>query len=210
MGIRTLTVFGTRPEAIKMAPLINQLKQRNIENKICLTGQHQHMLAPILELFNITPDFNLDVMSANQGLANLTSKILLGLEQVFKEFKPDIVLVHGDTTTTFAASLSAYYHRVRIAHIEAGLRTGNIYSPWPEEANRKLTAALTEIHFTPTELSRENLIAEGISLQKIFVTGNTVIDALLEMTQRIDSSTRLHNEFTKSFSFYHMNENSYW
>ncbi|OCH97572.1 UDP-N-acetylglucosamine 2-epimerase [Legionella jamestowniensis] len=201
MGIRTLTVFGTRPEAIKMAPLINQLKQRNIENKICLTGQHQHMLAPILELFNITPDFNLDVMSANQGLANLTSKILLGLEQVFKEFKPDIVLVHGDTTTTFAASLSAYYHRVRIAHIEAGLRTGNIYSPWPEEANRKLTAALTEIHFTPTELSRENLIAEGISLQKIFVTGNTVIDALLEMTQRIDSSTRLHNEFTKSFSF---------
>ncbi|KTC81440.1 non-hydrolyzing UDP-N-acetylglucosamine 2-epimerase [Legionella brunensis] len=200
--INTLTVFGTRPEAIKLAPVIRELKAHSqVNNKICVTGQHQQMLQPVLDLFNIKPDFNLNVMSKNQGLTTLTTKILTGLEELFNNFKPHLVLVHGDTTTTFAASLSAYYHQIPVAHIEAGLRTGNINSPWPEEANRKLAGALAAIHFAPTELARDNLLREGVLPEKIYVTGNTVIDALFEMTRKIDAELEFDIQLAKSFPF---------
>lgn len=202
MTINTLCIFGTRPEAIKMAPLIKQLEANPAFNsKICITGQHQQMLNSVLNLFEINPDFNLHVMTENQDLSNLTAKILIGLADVFKQYKPDLVLVHGDTTTTLAASIAAYYHHIPIAHIEAGLRTGDINSPWPEEANRKLTSSLAALHFAPTESARHNLLHEGITPDRIHVTGNTVIDALCTMINKIDNQTEQANQLAQQFPF---------
>ena len=202
MTVNTLCVFGTRPEAIKMAPLIKELEARNtICNKICVTAQHQQMLESVLNLFEIKPDFNLRVMTANQDLSGLTTKILCGLSEVFKEYRPDFVLVHGDTTTTLAASLSAYYHRIPVIHIEAGLRTGDLTSPWPEEANRKLAGALAMVHFAPTQGSRDNLLREGVAPESIYITGNTVIDALNCMADKINQNPALYCRLSSTFPF---------
>lgn len=177
--IKVMTVFGTRPEAIKMAPLVKELKKREeIESKVCVTAQHRQMLDQVLNLFNIVPDYDLNVMQNMQTLSGITTKVLLGLEGVFKDAKPDIVLVHGDTTTTFAGSLAAFYNKIKIGHVEAGLRTYNKYFPYPEEMNRRLTGALADLHFAPTLNSKQNLLNEGIKEENIFVTGNTVIDAM--------------------------------
>jgi len=186
--MKILTVFGTRPEAIKMAPLFHALaNDERFESKVCVTAQHREMLDQVLELFKITPDYDLNLMKAGQTLPEVTSRILLELTPVLKEFKPDVVLVHGDPATTFAASLAAYYEQIAVGHVEAGLRTGNIYSPWPEEGNRKLTGALTKYHFAPTENSKQNLLNENIASSNIHVTGNTVIDALLLVKAQIES-----------------------
>lgn len=200
--INTFCVFGTRPEAIKMAPLILELQGNpNICNKVCVTSQHQQMLDPVLNLFQIIPDYNLQVMTPNQDLTSLSIKILMRLAEVFKEYKPDLVLVHGDTTTAFTASLSAYYHRIPVAHIEAGLRTGNINSPWPEEANRKLISTLALAHFAPTTGASKNLIKEAVPTEKIFVTGNTVIDAMNVMVNKIDNDSNLRHKLRQEFPF---------
>ena len=165
---KILIVFGTRPEAIKMAPLVHAFeKDMRIEFKVCLTAQHREMLDQVLELFKINPDFDLNIMSHGQSLSDITSKILLELKPILEDYKPDIVLVHGDTATTFAASLAAYYQHIPVGHIEAGLRTGNIYSPWPEEANRKLTSVIASYHFAPTETSKTNLLNEGLKEDNI-------------------------------------------
>jgi UDP-N-acetylglucosamine 2-epimerase (non-hydrolysing) len=202
MLINTLCIFGTRPETIKMAPVIQHLNTHPLfQNKICVTGQHQQMLEAALDLFNIQPDFNLRVMTANQNLSHLTSKILLGLTDIFSQNKPDLILVHGDTTTTLTASLAAYYHQIPIAHVEAGLRTGNLNSPFPEEANRKLAGALANVHFAPTEQARQNLLNEGIKEQTIHVTGNTVIDALFDMVHTIETQPKLIHSLQAQFPF---------
>ena len=202
MSLNTLCIFGTRPEAIKMAPIIKALEaHKYFSNKTCVTGQHQQMLSSVLDLFEIAPDFNLEVMTPNQDLSTLTAKILTGLVSVFKQYQPQLVLVHGDTTTTLAASLSAYYHHIPVAHVEAGLRTGDINSPWPEEANRKLAGALAAVHFAPTPLSRFNLLQEGVASETIFVTGNTVIDALFKMNNKIEAQPELCNKLHQSFPF---------
>ena len=202
MLINTLCIFGTRPEAIKMAPVIKQLEaDPRFNSKICVTGQHQQMLDSVLNLFQITPNFNLHVMTENQDLSHLTAKILTGLADVFKQYKPDLVLVHGDTTTTLAASISAYYHRIPVAHVEAGLRTGDINSPWPEEANRKLSGALATLHFAPTNGSRNNLLREGTAPEHIHVTGNTVIDALYGMVNKINTQPELDHILAQQFFF---------
>lgn len=190
--MKTLCIFGTRPEAIKMAPLVLALAaDERFEAKVCVTGQHREMLDQVLELFAISPDFDLKIMKPGQDLTDVTTAILQGLKAVLTEFKPDIVLVHGDTATTFAASLAAYYHQIPVAHVEAGLRTGNLYSPWPEEGNRKLTGALAKLNFAPTETSQDNLLREGINPDNIVVTGNTVIDALLDVVKRLDQDPEL-------------------
>lgn len=200
---KVLLVFGTRPEAIKMAPLALQLKENNesFETKVCVTGQHRQMLDQVLELFNLTPDFDLNLMKPGQTLSDVTSGVLKGLEAVFAEWLPDVVLVHGDTATTFAASLAAYYHKVKIGHVEAGLRTGDIYSPWPEEANRKLTGALASYHFAPTQSSYNNLIKENINPENITITGNTVIDALLKVKEKVETDHKIIADFKAQFSF---------
>ncbi|HIF9166844.1 TPA: non-hydrolyzing UDP-N-acetylglucosamine 2-epimerase [Photobacterium damselae] len=199
---RILTVFGTRPEAIKMAPLVHALaKDERFDAKVCVTAQHREMLDQVLELFEITPDYDLNLMKAGQTLNDVTAKILLELKPVLQEFKPDVVLVHGDTATTFATSLAAYYEQITVGHIEAGLRTGNIYSPWPEEANRKLTGVLTKYHFAPTETSKANLLKENYSEDDIFVTGNTVIDALLMVKEKIDTNSDLKLTLASQFPF---------
>lgn len=193
MSLKTLCVFGTRPEAIKMAPLALALAaDERFEAKVCVTGQHREMLDQVLGLFAIEPDFDLNIMKPGQDLTDVTTSILQGMKTVFAEFKPDVVLVHGDTATTFATSLAAYYQQIPVAHVEAGLRTGNIYSPWPEEANRKLTGALANLHFAPTETSQANLLREGIAPTNIIVTGNTVIDALLDVVKRLDHDKELN------------------
>ena len=200
--MKVLTVFGTRPEAIKMAPLVQQLAADNaFDAKVCVTGQHRQMLDQVLALFNITPDYDLAIMKPGQDLTDVTTAILQGLKPILQQFKPDIVLVHGDTATTFAASLAAYYQQIAVGHVEAGLRTGNIYSPWPEEANRKLTGALAQLHFAPTELSAENLRAEGVRPGNIIVTGNTVIDALLQVADKVNTDMLLKQQFAEQFSF---------
>ncbi|MBQ3022831.1 MAG: UDP-N-acetylglucosamine 2-epimerase (non-hydrolyzing) [Clostridia bacterium] len=176
--IKVFTVFGTRPEAIKMAPLIYELKSRpSIDCKVCVTAQHREMLDMVLNLFDIKPDFDLNIMTERQTLAGITTKALTGLEEVFRQEKPDIVLVHGDTSTTFAGSLAAYYNQIKVGHVEAGLRTYDKYFPFPEEINRRLTGVLSDLHFSPTKNNRANLINEGVNPDSIFVTGNTVIDA---------------------------------
>jgi UDP-N-acetylglucosamine 2-epimerase (non-hydrolysing) len=177
--IKVMSIFGTRPEAIKMAPLVKELeKSRYIDSIVCVTAQHRAMLDQVLELFDINPEVDMDIMKDKQTLTGITNRVLEGLEKIFEEVKPDIILVHGDTTTTFAASLSAFYKQIKVAHVEAGLRTGDKYFPFPEEMNRKLTGAIADLHFAPTYSSKKNLLKEGISETEIFVTGNTVIDAM--------------------------------
>lgn len=199
---KILTVFGTRPEAIKMAPLVHALvADDRYETKCCVTAQHREMLDQVLDLFEITPDYDLNIMQSGQTLNDVTAHIIQKLKPVLQDFKPDVVLVHGDTATTFAASLSAYYEQVEVGHVEAGLRTGNIYSPWPEEANRRLTGALTKYHFTPTETSKENLLRENFKPEDISVTGNTVIDALLMVKNKIESDSDLNSTLASQFPF---------
>ena len=177
--MKILSVFGTRPEAIKMAPLVKALEgDSRFDARVCVTAQHREMLDQVLSLFDITPDYDLDVMQSGQSLNHVTTAILQGMESILEKFQPDMVLVHGDTATTFATSLSAYYQKIAIGHVEAGLRTHNLYSPWPEEGNRKLTGGLATLHFAPTEQAKNNLLAENIASDSIAVTGNTVIDAL--------------------------------
>lgn len=199
---RVLTVFGTRPEAIKMAPVVHALAaDERFEAKVCVTAQHREMLDQVLSLFEIKPDYDLNLMKAGQTLNDITARILLEIKPVLQEFKPDVVLVHGDTATTFAASLAAYYEQIAVGHVEAGLRTGNIYSPWPEEANRKLTGALAKYHFAPTETSKQNLIQENYVEDSIIVTGNTVIDALLMVKDKIEQNSVLQATLASRFSF---------
>jgi len=198
--VKILTVFGTRPEAIKMAPLVHALaNDSRFEAKVCVTAQHREMLDQVLELFNIEPDYDLNLMKSGQTLNEVTARILLELKPVLEQFKPDVVLVHGDTATTFAASLAAYYEQISVGHVEAGLRTGNIYSPWPEEGNRKLTGSLTKYHFAPTETSKVNLLKENYADENIFVTGNTVIDALLLIKKQIEDDIELGNTLAARF-----------
>ncbi|AMC36756.1 non-hydrolyzing UDP-N-acetylglucosamine 2-epimerase [Janthinobacterium sp. B9-8] len=199
---KILVVFGTRPEAIKMAPLVRELKQRSeFETRVCVTAQHRQMLDQVLELFSIVPEYDLNLMQPGQDLSDITSRILLALKPVFEDFKPDLVLVHGDTTTSMACSLSAFYHRIRVGHIEAGLRTGDIYSPWPEELNRKITSLMAWMHFAPTEIAKNNLLNEGIKEESICITGNTVIDALLATSKQIDLDSTLSAKLHQKFSF---------
>ncbi|AZC39023.1 MULTISPECIES: non-hydrolyzing UDP-N-acetylglucosamine 2-epimerase [Pseudomonas] len=202
MTLKILSVFGTRPEAIKMAPLALALHaDERFDAKICVTGQHREMLDQVLELFELEPDFDLNIMKPGQDLTDVTTCILQGMKGVFSSYKPDIILVHGDTATTFATTLAAYYHQIPVAHIEAGLRTGNLYSPWPEEANRKLTGALAHLHFAPTQRSEQNLLQEGVLPESIYVTGNTVIDALLNVVEKLESNTKLNQQFSEQFKF---------
>lgn len=177
--IRVMSVFGTRPEAVKMAPLVKELEcHEEIESIVCVTAQHREMLDQVLELFDIKPDYDLDIMKERQTLTGITNRVLEGLDKVLDEAKPDVVLVHGDTTTSFVAALAAFYKQIKVGHVEAGLRTFNKYEPFPEEMNRKLTGSLADLHFSPTPLAKENLIAERVDESSIFITGNTVIDAL--------------------------------
>lgn len=176
--MKILVVFGTRPEAIKMAPIIKELERQNAEYKVLVTAQHRQMLDGVLEIFDIKPDFDLNIFKKGQTLTDITVETLRGLEEVFKEYLPDVLLVQGDTTTVFAGALAAFYQKIKIGHVEAGLRSGNLYSPYPEEANRKLTGVMTSYHFAPTEGNRENLLREGFDDKDIYVVGNTVIDAL--------------------------------
>ncbi|WP_455553820.1 non-hydrolyzing UDP-N-acetylglucosamine 2-epimerase [Comamonas kerstersii] len=200
--MKVLTVFGTRPEAIKMAPLVKTLNAcQGIEAKVCVTGQHRQMLDQVLELFDIQPDFDLNLMKPGQDLSDITSNVLLGMREVYKQWMPDLILVHGDTTTTLAASLSAYYAKIKVGHVEAGLRTFNKYSPWPEEMNRCLTGSIADIHFAPTSKAKANLTLEGIAENNIYITGNTVIDALLQVVQRVRNDAKLTQEFEERFSF---------
>lgn len=190
---KILIVFGTRPEAIKMAPLVKEFEKHksDFNVKVCVTAQHRSMLDQVLSIFNINVNYDLNIMKPNQDLYDITSSVLLKMRDVIKEFKPDVVFVHGDTTTTSATSLSAFYEKIPVAHIEAGLRTGNIYSPWPEEMNRKLTGAITRYHFSPTATSMENLLKENVPKKHIFVTGNTVIDALFMIVKRLKDDKSL-------------------
>ncbi|WP_193165111.1 non-hydrolyzing UDP-N-acetylglucosamine 2-epimerase [Microbulbifer hainanensis] len=200
--MKVLLVFGTRPEAIKMAPLVELLKRDSrFLVKVCVTGQHREMLDQVLKLFDIVPDYDLDIMAPGQDLYQITSRILLGLREVLTDFRPERVFVHGDTTTTLATTLASYYRQIPVAHVEAGLRTGDLYSPWPEEANRKLTGAIANLHFAPTPLSRKNLLDESVAPQQIVVTGNTVIDALLSVVRKIENDDELRQELTAAFPF---------
>ena len=203
MPLKTLSIFGTRPEAIKMAPLVLELaSDPRFESRVCVTAQHREMLDQVLELFELTPDFDLNIMKAGQTLTDVTTAIIQGLKPILEDFKPDVILVHGDTATTFAASLAAYYQQVPIAHVEAGLRTNDLYSPWPEEGNRRLTGTLAALHFAPTETSRQNLLKEGVASSAIHVTGNTVIDALLSVVDRLSSpASPLQAQFEEQFAF---------
>lgn len=180
--MKVMTVFGTRPEAIKMAPLVKALNEaEGIESVLCVTAQHREMLDQVLELFQLVPDYDLNIMKQNQTISQITSNVLIGLEEVLKKEQPDVVLVHGDTTTTFAAGLASFYQQIKVGHVEAGLRTYDKYSPYPEEMNRVLTGHLADFHFAPTERNKNNLLKESIDEKGIYITGNTVIDALLEV-----------------------------
>jgi UDP-N-acetylglucosamine 2-epimerase (non-hydrolysing) len=198
---KILTVFGTRPEAIKMAPLIKALEKRPWDSRVCVTAQHREMLDQVLDLFEIKPQFDLNIMQPDQDLHELTTRILNGVKKVLQAFQPDLVLVHGDTTTTFATTLAAFYEQIPVGHVEAGLRTGNLYSPWPEEANRKLTGALAAIHFAPTDLARQNLVQEGVQPESVHVTGNTVIDALQWVVAKLERSETDSTGFADQFPF---------
>ena len=199
---KVLLVFGTRPEAIKMAPLVMELQKQKerIETVVCVTGQHREMLDQVLEIFDIKPDYDLNIMKRGQDLYDVPARVLTGMREVLKEIKPDIVLVHGDTTTSTAAALAAFYQQIPVGHVEAGLRTHNIYSPWPEEMNRLLTGRLATYHFSPTPLSRNNLIKESINDRNIIVTGNTVIDALYWVVDKIKNNKELDNELESVLS----------
>ncbi|RLJ20344.1 UDP-N-acetylglucosamine 2-epimerase (non-hydrolyzing) [bacterium endosymbiont of Escarpia laminata] len=200
--MRVLIIFGTRPEAIKMATVFKALNEDPaFDVKLCVTAQYRQMLDQVLDLFGLHPDFDLNLMKLGQDLSDITSNVLLGMREVYAQWKPDIILVHGDTTTTLAASLSAYYAGVRVGHVEAGLRTGNKHSPWPEEMNRRITGSITDIHFAPTEKPKDNLLREGAAPDTIHITGNTVIDALLDVVTRVRQDDPLHNRFAKQFDF---------
>ena len=198
---KILLVFGTRPEAIKMAPLVKAFeKEKSIISKVCVTAQHREMLDHVLDLFEIKPDYDLNIMKPGQDLYDITSNVLLGMKDVLNEFKPDIVLVHGDTTTTSSAALAAFYQKIKIGHVEAGLRTNNIYSPWPEEANRQITGVLANYHFAPTQTAKQNLLKENKNEKNIIVTGNTVIDALFLTLEKIKKSSDLENKIINQLS----------
>jgi UDP-N-acetylglucosamine 2-epimerase (non-hydrolysing) len=200
--IRIMVVFGTRPEAIKMAPVIKSIRNYlEFDLRVCVTGQHRQMLDQVLTLFEIVPDYDLSLMRPGQTLTELTQNVLSGMVRVLQEWRPDMLLVHGDTTTTFGASLAAYYQRIPVGHVEAGLRTGDIYSPWPEEVNRRMVGTIAALHFAPTESSRDNLLRENIQSSQIFVTGNTVIDSLLDISARIEGNADLQAELEARFSF---------
>ncbi len=196
---KILLVFGTRPEAIKMAPLVKQLKSdpSAFETRVCVTAQHREILDQILSIFDIVPDYDLNVMTKDQDLYDVTTLVLQGLKKIFKNYKPDIVLVHGDTTTTFTASLAAFYQQIDVGHVEAGLRTNNIYAPYPEEINRQCATRIAKYHFAPTILNKENLIAENIREENIIVTGNTVIDTLMMVVDQIKSDMALENRIRR-------------
>jgi UDP-N-acetylglucosamine 2-epimerase (hydrolysing) len=199
---RILSVFGTRPEAIKMAPVIQQMKRRpGFDTRACVTAQHRQMLDQVLQLFDIVPDYDLNLMRPSQTLAEVTAGVLRGVSEVLEQFTPDLMLVHGDTTTTLAASLSAFYRHVPLGHVEAGLRTSNIDSPWPEEMNRRVTDTLASIYFAPTKQAYRNLLAEGIDSARIELTGNTVIDALLDVVQRLRTDESLRRDVGAAFPF---------
>jgi len=199
---RILIIFGTRPEAIKMAPVVKAFQvDERFETKVCVTAQHRDMLDQVLALFEIKPEYDLDIMKQNQGLTGITCAILTGLEPILEDFSPDRILVHGDTSTTFAASLAAYYQKISVGHVEAGLRTHNIYSPWPEEANRKLTGTLTDLHFSPTLIAKDNLLQENVPEKSIIVTGNTVIDALCHVQEAIESNSEIRQQLSNRFPF---------
>ncbi|RQR51890.1 UDP-N-acetylglucosamine 2-epimerase (non-hydrolyzing) [Burkholderia sp. Bp9140] len=198
--MKILTVFGTRPEAIKMAPLVHALRGKSgVDCRVCVTAQHRQMLDQVLDLFEIKPDYDLNLMKAGQTLQSITCDIVNEITPVLESFRPDYVLVHGDTTTTFASALASFYLKIKVGHIEAGLRSGDMYSPWPEEGNRKLTGQLADLHFAPTEASRENLIAERVRDDNIIVTGNTVIDALLAVTRRLERDDALQSQMRATF-----------
>ena len=200
--MRILSVFGTRPEAIKMAPVVTALTAHpGLDARVCVTAQHREMLDQVLELFAITPDYDLNVMKPNQDLAHITKAVLVGMTDVLRDFKPDRVLIHGDTTTAFAAALAAFYQRIPVAHVEAGLRTGDRYAPFPEEINRKLADGICDLHFAPTEGAAENLRAENTSESGIIVTGNTVIDALLDVVDHLQNDQPLRAKLEGQFSF---------
>lgn len=202
MSKKVLSVFGTRPEAIKMAPVVKALETtEGIESRVCVTAQHREMLDQVLGLFEIRPDHDLNIMAPGQDLYDITTRILLGLRDVLRAEKPDMILVHGDTATTFAASLAAFYEKVAIGHVEAGLRSGDLASPWPEEANRCLTSVLTDIHFAPTKTAEDALLKEGIDPDKILITGNTVIDALLWVKDHIDRDEALRTRLARDLPF---------
>ncbi|WP_125153348.1 non-hydrolyzing UDP-N-acetylglucosamine 2-epimerase [Clostridium rectalis] len=197
--LKVITIFGTRPEAIKMAPLVKELERREeIESKVCVTAQHRQMLDQVLELFNITPDFDLNIMKDKQSLTGITTKVLTGLKEIFEGEKPNLILVHGDTTTTFAGALAGFYQQTKVGHVEAGLRTFDKYFPFPEEMNRRLTGAIADLHFAPTIGSKENLLKEGINEEDIFITGNTVIDA---MNVTVDEDYKFENEKLNSIDY---------
>lgn len=202
MPRRILLVFGTRPEAIKMLPVAKALaREPGLETRICVTAQHRQMLDQVLELFGVKPDYDLDVMTQAQGLEQITTRVINGISDVIEEARPDRVLVHGDTTTTMAASLAAFYRKTPVAHVEAGLRSGDPLQPWPEEINRRVTDVVADIFFAPTMQSRDNLLKESVPSEAIHVTGNTVIDALLEISDRIDSSPDLEKELKSRFPY---------
>lgn len=193
---KIMLVFGTRPEAIKMAPLVKEFQKypERFATIVCVTGQHREMLDQVLHLFEIRPDYDLNIMKQGQDLYDVTARVLVGMRDVLKEARPDVVLVHGDTTTSTAAAIAAFYQQIPVGHIEAGLRTHNIYSPWPEEMNRQITGRIATYHFSPTHLSKQNLLGEGVSEEKIFVTGNTVIDALYMVIDKIKKNKSLDAE----------------
>lgn len=201
--LKVLSIFGTRPEAIKMASVIKELeKHSNIfKSIVCVTAQHRQMLDQVLNLFNIRPDYDLDIMKPGQDLFDITCNVMLGLKSVLEKERPDVVLVHGDTTTTMAAAIASYYFKIKIGHVEAGLRTHNKYAPFPEEVNRKIAACLADLQFVPTETSKKNLLREGVPEENIFITGNTVIDALLTVSEMIDSNYELKCQLDSKFSF---------
>ncbi len=197
--LKVLTVFGTRPQGIKMAPIVKVLDEdERIIQRVCITAQHRDMLDQTLKIFNIKPDYDLDIFQHGQTLTQITTRAMEGLEKIVKEFKPDVLLVQGDTTTVFAGALVGFYHQIKIGHVEAGLRSGNLYSPYPEEANRKMTGVLTHYHFAPTKQAANNLLMENYPIEKIFVTGNTVIDALVRV---IDDSYRFEDDFLNSLDY---------
>lgn len=200
--MKILTIFGTRPEAIKMAPVVLLLaKHPTLESRVCVTAQHRQMLDQVLELFDIKPDFDLDLMTGDQTLSSLTGKILEGLSGIFEEWRPDMILVHGDTTSTMSASLAAFYAKIAVGHVEAGLRTGNKYAPWPEEINRKITGSIADLHFAPTEKAKSNLMKENVPEERIHITGNTVIDALLAIREKIVSDDLMRESLKKRCPF---------
>lgn len=201
--IKVLSIFGTRPEAIKMAPVVKELEKypESFTSCVCVTAQHRQMLDQVLHLFQIKPTYDLDIMKPGQDLFGVTCSVLTGLKPVLEKEQPDIVLVHGDTTTTMAASLASYYCKIKVGHVEAGLRTHNKFAPFPEEINRKIAGSLTDLHFAPTEVARQNLIGEGVPEASIFVTGNTVVDALLSVSNMINDTSELSKRFDAEFSY---------